>query len=102
MNKVETAHQGSNKKFCRNSNCSVINLTHNVEHEFFSFHTHKECKKQKITLTGKQSVEHTVKIDFGLEALGASLSEHKRLMLVSELAPWTSSKVKTDTYISRT
>lgn len=88
--------------FCRNRNCNIINLTHNVGCEkFFSFHTHKECKKQKITLTSKQSAEYTLKIYFDLETLGTSLSE-QRLMLVFELVSWTSSKVKTDIDISRT
>lgn len=65
--------------FCRNRNCNVINLTHNVEcKKFFSFHTHEECKKQ-ITSTGKQSAEYTLKIDFDLETLGASLSEQAEI-----------------------
>lgn len=79
---------------------NIINLSHRLKSEKF-FSSHKDWKKQEITLTGEQSAGHTLKIDLILGHWEPHYLNKQRSMPVFELVSRTPSKVKTDADISR-
>lgn len=97
---VNEAIKVSKRSFTEIKLLNIISLSHSVKSEKF-FSSHKDWKKQEITLTGEQSAGHTLKIDLILGHWEPHYLNKQRLMPAFELVSRTPSKVKTDRDISR-